>query len=116
MYREENIQNIKKVKDIPIVMLAHRPELFDEYFSEINSVKPTLVLSGHAHGGQFRIPFIKRGVIAPNQGFFPKYTSGIYKADNVGAMIVSRGLGRSVIPFRINNRIHLPVIELKRSI
>jgi predicted MPP superfamily phosphohydrolase len=116
IYREENILNIEKIKDMPIIMLAHRPEKIDEYFSERNSVKPTLVLSGHAHGGQFRIPFLKRGLIAPNQGFFPKYTSGIYKAENGGVMVVSRGLGRSVIPFRINNRIHLPVIELKKAI
>ncbi|MBC7088138.1 MAG: metallophosphoesterase [Tissierellales bacterium] len=116
IYKKENIEDIEKIKDMPIIMLAHRPEKIDEYFSERNSVKPTLVLSGHAHGGQFRIPFLKRGLIAPNQGFFPKYTSGIYKAENGGVMVVSRGLGRSVIPFRINNRIHLPVIELKKTI
>jgi hypothetical protein len=110
---QEKIKNIEKIKGKPIVMLAHRPELFDEYFRETNIIIPSLVLTGHAHGGQFRLPFTKRGFIAPNQGLFPKYTSGTYKSNNGGVMIVSRGLGRSVIPFRINNRIHLPVIELK---
>jgi len=114
-FRSDAIRGVERVKHMPIVMLAHRPELFDDYFYGDNEVKPSLVLTGHAHGGQFRFPFIKRGFIAPNQGFFPKYTSGIYKSNNGGAMIVSRGLGRSVIPFRINNRIHLPVIELKVS-
>ncbi|MBU5470579.1 hypothetical protein KQI85_09350 [Falcatimonas sp. MSJ-15] len=69
-----------------------------------------LVLSGHAHGGQFRIPFIG-GLVAPNQGFFPKYTSGKYIVGNT-QMIVSRGLGNSIIPLRINNRPEVVVITL----
>ena len=71
-----------------------------------------LVLSGHAHGGQFRLPFIG-GVIAPDQGFFPEYDAETYTEQNT-TMIVSRGLGNSIIPVRINNRPEIVIIELDR--
>lgn len=100
------------INDIPMILLSHRPELFvSSYSSDLNSINPNIVFSGHAHGGQFRIPIIDKGVIAPNQSLFPKYTSGLYTNNNV-KMIVSRGLGNSIIPIRINNRPHLPIIEL----
>ena len=70
-----------------------------------------LVLTGHAHGGQFRLPLIG-GLIAPNQGLFPKYNDGLYSEGNTN-MIVSRGLGNSIIPFRFNNRPEVVLIELK---
>lgn len=88
------------------VLLSHRPEAFEAYANQ----KVDLVLSGHAHGGQFRIPFVG-GMIAPNQGFFPKYDAGIYTQDNT-AMIVSRGVGNSIIPLRVNNRPEIVSIEL----
>ena len=88
------------------ILLSHRPELVEVYSN--HSIN--LVLSGHAHGGQFRIPFIG-GVIAPNQGFFPTYTEGKYNV-NQTQMIVNRGLGNSIIPFRVNNRPEIVVIEL----
>lgn len=88
------------------ILLSHRPETFQAYVS----ADIDLVLSGHAHGGQFRLPFIG-GVIAPNQGFFPQYDGGIYSENNT-TMIVSRGIGNSVIPIRINNRPELVYIEL----
>ena len=76
-----------------------------------------LVLSGHAHGGQVRLPFIG-GLIAPNQGFFPEYTSGEYKRGNC-TMIVSRGLGNSIIPQRLFNHPEnscFNAVKRKRSI
>ena len=90
------------------ILLSHRPELIDTYASfDIN-----LVFSGHAHGGQVRIPFVG-GVIAPNQGLFPKYTSGLHEVKNT-KMIISRGLGNSAFPFRINNRPEIIVATLKK--
>lgn len=70
-----------------------------------------LVLSGHAHGGQFRIPFIG-GLVAPNQGLFPKYDAGLYTQEHTN-MIASKGIGNSIIPFRFNNRPEVILIELK---
>mgnify|MGYP002521663477 FL=1 len=89
------------------LLLSHRPELFDAYVAH----DMDLVLTGHAHGGQFRLPLIG-GLIAPNQGLFPKYDAGLY-SDGSTNMIVSRGLGNSIIPFRFNNRPEVVLIELK---
>lgn len=91
------------------IVLCHRPELFEHYVA----LGADLVLAGHAHGGQFRIPFIG-GLIAPNQGFFPKYTEGLYHKEKTD-MIVSRGLGNSVIPVRINNTPELLIITLGKQ-
>lgn len=88
------------------ILLSHRPELFETYAAS----GIDLVLSGHAHGGQFRLPFIG-GLIAPNQGLFPKYDAGLYTEGNTN-MVVSRGLGNSVIPVRFNNRPEIVLIEL----
>ncbi len=88
------------------ILLSHRPELFDVYVD--NSID--LVLSGHAHGGQIRLPFLG-GLVAPNQGFFPKYTAGVYEKKQT-KMVVSRGLGNSIAPVRINNCPELVVITL----
>lgn len=88
------------------VLLSHRPEAFDAYVSE----GVDLVLSGHAHGGQFRLPFIG-GIAAPNQGFLPKYDAGMYSESNT-TMIVSRGIGNSIIPIRFNNRPEIVSVEL----
>lgn len=88
------------------ILLSHRPELFESYAN----CNIELVLSGHAHGGQFRLPFIG-GLIAPNQGIFPKYDAGLYTNGSTN-MIVSRGLGNSIIPIRFNNRPEIIIIEL----
>ena len=88
------------------ILLSHRPELFDTYVS----CGVDLVLSGHAHGGQFRLPLIG-GLVAPNQGFFPKYDAGLYTNGGTN-MVVSRGLGNSIIPLRFNNRPEIVLVEL----
>ena len=105
----KNVKNLHIDKNAFNILLAHRPEFFDVY----QKAGIDLILSGHAHGGQFRIPFIG-GIYAPNQGFFPKYDSGINKKKN-SQMVVSRGIGNSIFPFRINNRPELVIITLVRG-
>ena len=89
------------------VVLAHEPQYIFNYSRE----KVDLVLSGHAHGGQFRLPLIG-GVVAPDQGFNPQYTDGEYKINDT-TMIVSRGLGNSIIPVRLFNYPEIVCVELK---
>lgn len=89
------------------ILLAHRPELMDKY-AQSNA---DLVFAGHAHGGQFRIPYVM-GLFSPDQGFFPEYASGIYTSANT-TMVVSRGLGNSVIPIRLFNRPELVEVTLE---
>ncbi|MGB5823982.1 MAG: metallophosphoesterase [Proteocatella sp.] len=91
------------------ILLSHRPELFDLYCKN----NMDLIFTGHAHGGQFRIPFIG-GLVAPDQGFFPKYTSGSYNK-NLATMFVSRGLGNSIIPIRILNRPEIVAVALNKT-
>lgn len=96
----------KNKQDCFTILLSHRPELLPLYAEcGIN-----LVFSGHAHGGQFRLPFAG-AVFAPNQGFFPEYTSGICRQHGT-AMVVSRGLGNSLIPQRIFNRPEIITVTL----
>ena len=89
------------------ILLSHRPELFDLYVE----TEMDLVFSGHAHGGQFRLPFVG-GLVAPNQGFFPKYDAGQFNEENT-TMIVSRGVGNSIIPIRFNNRPEIVLVTLR---
>ena len=102
----ENLKNCAVGNEFTI-LLSHRPESFAEYVENGYN----LVLSGHGHGGQFRIPFLG-GVFAPGQGVFPEYDSGIY-TDGDTNMIVSRGIGNSLIPIRINNSPEVIIIDLK---
>ena len=101
------LEELHTEKDGFTILLSHRPELFDTYADH----GMDLVLSGHAHGGQFRLPFVG-GLVAPNQGLFPEYDAGIYTENNTN-MLVSRGVGNSILPFRINNRPEVILIELQ---
>ena len=90
------------------VLLAHRPELLAKYAQ----FPLDLVVSGHAHGGQVRIPGALNGLYAPNQGWFPKLAGGAYTQDGT-TLIVSRGLAvRTRLP-RIFNR---PEVVLVRCV
>ena len=91
------------------ILISHRPELAELYARH----GVDLALTGHAHGGQIRLPFVG-GLAAPNQGIFPRYDAGAYRI-NKSTTIVSRGLGPSVFPTRLFNRPHLVVCELKTS-
>lgn len=90
------------------ILLAHRPEWIDLY----GTYDFDLVLSGHAHGGQWRLPGLINGVFAPDQGMLPKYAGGKYGVNGT-TMIVSRGLAResTSVP-RIFNRPELVVVDL----
>lgn len=110
-YNEQIIETINNLDDKECfsVLLSHHPELFDDY----TKTNVDLVFSGHAHGGQFRLPFIG-GLIAPEQGLFPKYDAGIFTENNT-TMVVSRGLGNSITPVRINNSPEIVVVTLKNK-
>jgi len=99
------------LKDVPIeqftILLSHRPELFKLYCEQ----DVDLVLAGHVHGGQFRIPGVG-GIIGPGQGLLPDYDAGLYSKGCTN-MVLSRGLGQSIIPFRINNPPELVLVTLK---
>ncbi len=101
------LHELEIVEEEYTILLSHRPELLDEYAES----KVDLVFCGHAHGGQVRLPFLG-GVVAPDQGLFPKYTRGVYEK-GATKMVVSRGLGNSLFPFRINNNPELVVVTLK---
>ena len=82
------------------ILLSHHPEYFPFIPQSIE-----LILSGHAHGGQWRV--LGRGVYAPGQGFWPKWTSGIID----GRMVVSRGLANTAKLPRINNPTEIVYME-----
>lgn len=115
-YTDKNYSITEQLKDAAVasengnysILLAHRPELIDSYLN----YDFDLILAGHAHGGQWRLPGIINGLFAPNQGFFPRYAGGKYRFED-SFMIVSRGLAREStrIP-RIFNRPELVVIDL----
>lgn len=90
------------------VLLTHRPEMIDEYLK----YPYDLAVAGHAHGGQWRIPFLLNGLYAPNQGLFPKYAGGFYEFETMD-FVVSRGLAREStrVP-RIWNRPELIFIDV----
>lgn len=95
-------------EEIISVLLSHRPELFETY----QTYDFDLVLSGHAHGGQWRIPGIINGLYAPHQGLFPEYAGGRYDYAG-GTMIVSRGLARESTPIpRIFNRPEVVIVDV----
>jgi len=106
---KKELEELKYNKELYTILLSHRPEVFDTYVEQ----DIDLVFTGHAHGGQIRLPLIG-GVIAPVQGFFPKFTEGIHKKNNT-TMIISRGIGNSLFPFRVNNRPELLIVELKNK-
>lgn len=106
---EDEIQRLSQNFPNYKLLLSHRPEYFDVYTrNEID-----LVFSGHAHGGQFRLPFLG-GLVAPGPNFFPEFTSGVYEEKGTN-MVVSRGLGDSMIPVRFNNRAELVFVELEHG-
>jgi len=92
------------------VLLAHRPERIEEY----TAVGADLILSGHTHGGQVRIPLVLNGLFAHNQGYFPKYAGGQYPLGST-TLLISRGLCKNNLP-RIFNRPELVIVDILPSV
>lgn len=86
------------------ILLSHHPEYYPKYLKDKNV---DLIISGHAHGGQWRL--LGHGIFAPGQGLFPKYTSGLYD----GKLLVSRGLSNHTCIPRIFNKPEIIIINLK---
>lgn len=94
-------------RDVFSILLSHRPEpinTFSKYGFD-------LVLSGHTHGGQVRVPFLYNGLYAPNQGWYPPYAGGLYQVQDT-VLIVSRGLSITADLPRIFNPPEVAVVEL----
>lgn len=88
------------------ILLAHEPQFIEEY----SAAGYDYIFSGHAHGGQIRLPVLG-GLFSPGQGILPRYTSGVHNAGN-GKMIISRGLGNSSFPIRVFNRPEIILAEI----
>ena len=108
-FRKGSIINELHAGETYTILLSHRPELFDSYAA----TGVDLVFTGHAHGGQFRLPVVG-GLLAPNQGLFPRYDAGIYTEGRTN-MLVSRGIGNSIFPFRFNNPPEIILVILKQG-
>ncbi|EGT3607018.1 phosphoesterase [Clostridium perfringens] len=100
-------KSLESLEELKIV-LSHYPEIFEAEYSKYDF---HIMFSGHAHGGQFRIPIVKRGLVAPGQGFFPKYTEGMH--GNKNKLIISRGLGNSTKITRLFNRPEIVKVKIK---
>lgn len=107
-YSHGNVSNLPKSEGYRL-LLAHHPEKFLDYANEDYD----LILCGHAHGGQFRLPIVG-GLYAPGQGAFPQYDAGLFRRDDA-TMIVNRGIGNSGFPIRFANRPEVIVITLNCS-
>ena len=93
-----------------VILLTHEP-VFGNILITVSgiSITPGLILAGHIHGGQIRI--FGRGLLSPDTLVFPRYSSGLYTSGETD-MIVSRGIGNSIVPWRFNNRPHIPIINI----
>ena len=106
---DEELMALKSEKADFSIILAHRPQGFDQYAA----CGYDLLLCGHLHGGQFRLPFLG-GLYAPNYGFFPEYDGGTYEKEG-SVMVVSRGVGNSSFPIRFNNPREIVLVELVKK-
>ncbi len=106
---EEKLAEILAGADGYTVLLSHRPDLIETYAKS----GVDLVFCGHAHGGQFRLPFIG-GLYAPGQGIFPRYTEGVHALGDTKT-VISRGLGDSSFPFRLNNPPEIVAVTLRHE-
>lgn len=120
-YSASKINNIHVNNSYFNIVLCHFPENFDKllaseelYYGEQLPFEMNLILSGHAHGGQIRIH--NQGLYAPNQGFLPKWSSGIHQLTGCEYLVINRGLGNSTFPFRINNPSEIVIVDILSSL
>ena len=108
---EEMDQYHQAIRDLNLnyynILLIHSPNNIDSLLNE----KQDLVLSGHTHGGQLRLPIIGP-IVAPGQGLFPKYDKGIFKVNNA-TLYIDSGLGNSVAPLRLFNPVQFSNITIE---
>jgi len=90
------------------ILLSHSPGIMEKY----NDIRADLILSGHTHGGQVRIPYIG-ALVAPNQGFFPQLDKGTYQVGPNQYLYIDSGLGTSIAPIRFLNQSQLSLIKIK---
>lgn len=88
---------------LPTILLSHSLIFPDDELD--------LILSGHTHGGQVRLPFIG-GLVAPDQGFFPEYDKGIYELDSGATLYIDSGLGTSLLPIRFFNEAQVTMMTI----
>jgi predicted MPP superfamily phosphohydrolase len=102
----------RELDEMPLykILVAHRPEMIEKY----KKYSFDLILSGHTHGGQVRIPHVLNGLYAPGQGIFPKYAGGIYTHGNL-THIISRGLSINPRLPRIFNPPELVIIIIESN-
>lgn len=96
--------------DLFTILLCHKPDIVRDY----SKISCDLILCGHTHGGQIRLPFIG-AVIAPGQGLLPKYNKGLYKVDSNIALYIDSGVGTTKIPIRFMNRSQISLIEIEKE-
>jgi predicted MPP superfamily phosphohydrolase len=94
------------------VLLAHRAELVDLYLE----YGFDLILSGHTHGGQIRLPLVANGLFAPNQGVFPRYGGGRYDFESEQTLIISRGLSFTAYVPRVFNPPEVVVVDIRANV
>ena len=113
-FRDSRYFTVSEAKELVLsgafnILINHRPQ----YAAGYAEAGFDLAFSGHAHGGQIRLPFIG-GVIAPDQYLFPKYYEGVHRFAG-GATVISRGLGNSLLPLRVNNRPEVVSVTLRKG-
>lgn len=108
--RKDNIEKAMKGVNNKryTVLLSHSPKIR----GRLGSYAPDLILCGHTHGGQVRLPFIG-AMVAPGEGFFPKFDKGKFYLDNGSLLYIDSGAGTSTLPIRLLNRSQISVIRIK---
>lgn len=115
-YKTEKMSRLYSIPHLPAIrdksftlVLSHQPQIFPELPTDRN----ILVLAGHTHGGQIRLPFMPV-MYASSQGFFPKFGYGLYENKN-SCMYVSKGIGATWFHVRFYNRPELAVIKIRKK-